>query len=218
VFVKPAGGWANQTEQAKLTASDGTANILFGASVAVSGDTVVAGAPAPVLFGHPQGVPPGAAYLFGQSPHPTTTTVRCSPGTVAVGQPTSCTATVTDTATSDESPPSGTAGFTSTGPGGFIGSPCTLSPTSLGVASCSVNYTPGWSGTPTRSDTITGTYIADSTHQSSSGTTAVTVQPTSKNDCKKGGWRNYGFPNDVQDLRTSCHRHREASVEPASQG
>ena len=44
VFVKPAGGWANATETAKLTASDGAAGDLFGISVAVDGDTVVVGA------------------------------------------------------------------------------------------------------------------------------------------------------------------------------
>jgi len=43
VFVKPAAGWAGATETAKLTASDGAANDLLGNSVAVSGDTVVAG-------------------------------------------------------------------------------------------------------------------------------------------------------------------------------
>ena len=50
VFVKPGGGWASGTQSAKLTASDGAGNNWFGWSVAVSGDTVVAGAtltPAP---------------------------------------------------------------------------------------------------------------------------------------------------------------------------
>jgi hypothetical protein len=45
VFVQPAGGWTNMTETAKLTASDGAANDTFGAGVAVSGGTIVAGAP-----------------------------------------------------------------------------------------------------------------------------------------------------------------------------
>ena len=44
VFVHPRGGWANATETAKLTASDGAANDGLGASVGISGDTVVAGA------------------------------------------------------------------------------------------------------------------------------------------------------------------------------
>ncbi len=44
VFVKPAGGWGNMTQTAKLTASDRAANDLFGISVGISGDTVVVGA------------------------------------------------------------------------------------------------------------------------------------------------------------------------------
>jgi hypothetical protein len=61
VFVKPAGGWASETDQAKLTASDGANGDEFGGSVAVSGDTVVAGAPGTPINGTSPG---GAAYVF----------------------------------------------------------------------------------------------------------------------------------------------------------
>jgi hypothetical protein len=44
-FTKPSTGWANATQTAKLTASNGTAGSHLGASVAVSDATVVAGAP-----------------------------------------------------------------------------------------------------------------------------------------------------------------------------
>lgn len=62
VFVKPAAGWAGLlTESAKLVASDGAREDFFGASVAVSGDTVVVGAPdhkiGPNFF-------QGLAYVF----------------------------------------------------------------------------------------------------------------------------------------------------------
>jgi len=58
VFVNP-GTWAGSLQQsAKLTASDGSVNDLFGNSVAVSGDTVVVGA---FLATYPG---PGAAYVF----------------------------------------------------------------------------------------------------------------------------------------------------------
>jgi hypothetical protein len=61
VFVKPAsGGWANATETAKLTASDGMGNDQFGQSVSISGDTVVVGAAADDSNGQ------GSAYVFGQ--------------------------------------------------------------------------------------------------------------------------------------------------------
>ncbi len=46
VFVRPGGGWATTTTPtAKLTAAGGAAGDTFGQSVAISGDTVVVGAP-----------------------------------------------------------------------------------------------------------------------------------------------------------------------------
>jgi FG-GAP repeat len=45
VFVKPAKQWINATETAKLTSSDGAANNQLGYSVAISGNTIVAGEP-----------------------------------------------------------------------------------------------------------------------------------------------------------------------------
>ncbi len=44
VYTEPAGGWANATQTAKLTSSDGASEDLFGYSVAVSGSTIVVGA------------------------------------------------------------------------------------------------------------------------------------------------------------------------------
>jgi hypothetical protein len=62
VFIKPARGWADATQTAKLTASDGAAGDNFGASVAVSGDTIVAGALGATVNGNSR---QGAAYVFG---------------------------------------------------------------------------------------------------------------------------------------------------------
>jgi hypothetical protein len=45
VFVKPTSGWVNATQTTELTASNGTAGDSLGRSVAVSGQTIVAGAP-----------------------------------------------------------------------------------------------------------------------------------------------------------------------------
>jgi trimeric autotransporter adhesin len=61
VFVEPAGGWANMTETAKLTASDSVARELVGRSVSISGTTVVAGAPGATIGGVKA---QGAAYVF----------------------------------------------------------------------------------------------------------------------------------------------------------
>jgi hypothetical protein len=59
LFVKPANGWTNMTQTAKLTASDGVVNDGLGASVSISGNTVLAGASG--IF--PSSTP-GFAYVF----------------------------------------------------------------------------------------------------------------------------------------------------------
>jgi hypothetical protein len=41
VFVKPDGGWANATQTAELTPSDGAPDLYFGFRVAISGSTIV---------------------------------------------------------------------------------------------------------------------------------------------------------------------------------
>lgn len=43
VFEKPSSGWASGTETAKLTASDASTNAALGRSVAIDGDSIVAG-------------------------------------------------------------------------------------------------------------------------------------------------------------------------------
>ena len=60
MFTEPGSGWANMTQTAKLTASDGAAGDYFGYSVSISGNTVVVGASATVGTNSYQ----GAAYVF----------------------------------------------------------------------------------------------------------------------------------------------------------
>jgi hypothetical protein len=62
VFVEPSPGWANATQAAELTASNGTIGDSLGRSVAVAGDTLVVGAP-----DHEVGknLAQGAVYAFG---------------------------------------------------------------------------------------------------------------------------------------------------------
>jgi hypothetical protein len=60
VFVKPASGWANVTQSAKLTASDASSGDWFGVSVAISGNTVLIGAPQTISNVNN----PGRAYVF----------------------------------------------------------------------------------------------------------------------------------------------------------
>ncbi len=61
VFLKPAGGWSNAVQNAKLVASDGATSDSFGQSVAIEGDTVVVGS-----LGDDIGskVDQGSAYVF----------------------------------------------------------------------------------------------------------------------------------------------------------
>jgi len=58
VFTKPATGWADMNETAKLTPSDGTAGGEFGCSVGISGNTIVVGA------WHEGLSETGSAYVF----------------------------------------------------------------------------------------------------------------------------------------------------------
>ena len=65
VFAKPSGGWADMTETAKLTASDGSAHDRFGYAVSISGDTVVVGAPRDDIGTNEE---QGSAYAFERPP------------------------------------------------------------------------------------------------------------------------------------------------------
>src|SRR5437867_83462 len=97
--------------------------------------------------------------------HPTTTTASCSPSTVVVNQPSSCTATVTDTFSAPTAP-TGLLTFT---PGGT----CTLENPTSNSASCSITITL----TSTGSVTVSASYGGDSSHGTSTGVTTVTVNP-----------------------------------------
>ena len=64
VFSKPSSGpWVNATQTAELTASDGAAEDYLGASVAMSGSTIVAGAPDHEVSGQ---IYQGAVYVFAE--------------------------------------------------------------------------------------------------------------------------------------------------------
>jgi hypothetical protein len=62
IYTEPAGGWQNDTEAFKLTASDGAPSDLFGISVAVSGNTTAIGASG-VSAGTNQGRPTSLVLL-----------------------------------------------------------------------------------------------------------------------------------------------------------
>ncbi len=61
IYEKPSSGWADtNTEKAKLKASDADSDDLFGANVAISGDTVLIGA----YFDNETNTDSGAAYIY----------------------------------------------------------------------------------------------------------------------------------------------------------
>lgn len=110
---------------------------------------------------------------------PTSMTVSCSPGTFVPGGATVCIATVTDTAVSGQSTPTGTVTLTSGATGTFAPSTCTLTGTTAS-ASCPVFFT----SLPTGTQQITATYNGDNGHRPSTGTTQITVAvPASTNGC-----------------------------------
>lgn len=137
----------------------------------------------------------------------TSTMVSCNPPSVAVNQPTTCTAVVTDTSSGSPIAPTGMVSFSSSGSGMFSSSSCTLSPISSSASSCSVNYTPnpGSEGT----HTITATYPGDANHSGSSGTFKLSVtkrSTTTSVSCS---------PNFVQPgVSTTC----QATVTDTSPG
>ena len=65
VFSRPIGGWRDMTQTARLIASDGKSQSRLGQSVAISGNTIVAGAYGAIIGGNAF---QGAAYVFVKPP------------------------------------------------------------------------------------------------------------------------------------------------------
>ncbi len=99
---------------------------------------------------------------------PTETSVSCTPSSVLSGDPTSCTATVSDSASS--ATPTGTVVFSGNGSTFFSGSSsCTLTALPAGGASCVAGAEPLNAGTIP----IDAAYGGDPVHSASAGSTTV---------------------------------------------
>lgn len=182
VFAKPSGGWGSATPtQDVLTAADGAGGDELGISVAADGGAVVAGA----SHASPSGnTAQGAAYVFAGS-RSTTTTVSCAPGSVTVSQASTCTANVSDNTTGGTDP-SGSVTFSTDSSGSFgSGGTCALAGGGNGSASCQLTYTPSAVGSGTH--TITAAYGGDTSHDSSSGQTPLTVAGSGSGSGGGGG-------------------------------
>ncbi|OLC93913.1 MAG: hypothetical protein AUI92_01835 [Thaumarchaeota archaeon 13_1_40CM_3_38_6] len=104
----------------------------------------------------------------------TKTTILPNPATTSSGTPITFHAKVLDSSDGPKRIPTGTVSWSDGGAGGtFTSTSCTLAQfgTSTSTSICAVTYTPANTG----SATITGTYSGDSSHQISSGTSALTV-------------------------------------------
>src|SRR5205823_2198124 len=106
----------------------------------------------------------------------TSTNVSCSPGTVAVNQGSTCTATVADTDAGNKSAPTGQITLAHTGSGSFDSNTCTLANPTPTSASCSLTSSP----TPPSSDLITAGYGGSSLHAASSDSTGSKVTATKR--------------------------------------
>jgi hypothetical protein len=96
------------------------------------------------------------------------TTVGCSPASVAVGRPTTCTATVTGGVH-----PTGTVSFASNSSGTFSPQSCTLVQIGGNQARCSVTYTPRPVGTGQHK--IYANYSGDAANAPSAASTTIQV-------------------------------------------
>jgi hypothetical protein len=107
----------------------------------------------------------------------TSTSVSCSPASVAIGQGTSCVATVTG-ANASAGPPTGAVSFTTNGPGAFSATGCQLAGSGA-TASCAFGYTPSAIGPGTHQ--LTAAYGGDGGHAASLGSDPLGVgdAPTS---------------------------------------
>src|SRR5216117_37624 len=163
------------TLAAGATAGTATCSVTYTPGASASGHHLITGKYA----GDSSHTTSSGTFLLAVTPappHPTTTSVACSPGSVQVSTATSCTVTVTDTSATGAISPTGTVSFTTNSTGTFTpATSCTLAAGAGATATCSVTYTPGASATGHH--LITGNYAGDSTHTTSSGTFLLAVTP-----------------------------------------
>jgi FG-GAP repeat len=137
VFPEPGGGWANATQAAQLIASDGNAGHELGDSVAVSGQTIAAGAIFSSVSNGGNG--PGKAYVFGAAAVGSTSLWLGAPSVVKPGS--EIAASSIAGALSGGSAPTGTITFKVFGPRSTAPTSCASGGTTVGTATASNNGT-----------------------------------------------------------------------------
>lgn len=120
-----------------------------------------------------------------------TTTVDCGTGTpITYGDNITCKATVSDAGTLT---PTGTVSWTTDGSGSFDQNTCSLAEVSMGIAACSVVYTPNAVGSG--SHLITADYSGDGTYQPNSGSDTVVVNKKPASVTPEAAGKTYGDPD-----------------------
>ncbi len=158
---------------AEVSAGVASCSVTYTPSAVGTGTHTITGAYAPGSADTVHAASMGATPLT-VTKRTTATALSCSPASVETGVATSCKVTVTDTNAGTVSTPTGSVKFTTSGSGSFTpASTCTLATVSIGVASCTVSYTPSAIGTGTHK--ITASYGSNATHATSSESTSVTV-------------------------------------------
>src|SRR4029077_5372515 len=154
-----------------LTGSGATAscaaNVTYTPTIVTPGTHIISGTyngDSKHSFSTSAGIQSFSLTVTGRS---TSTTVSCAPSSVVANNGSTCTATLTDTATGTASTPTGQVRFTSSGTASGTFTPATSC--TLVTGSCSVTFTPTGAGT----DTVTGNYQGDNVHSTSSGTSGT---------------------------------------------
>ena len=130
--------------------------------------------------------------------HTTSTAVACAPSFLDVLDPTTCTATVTDTYMTNPSSPTGSVVFSSKTSGTFgSGGKCTLSGATSTTSTCSLTFSP--SAVVAAQNSLTATYASSGTYAGSAGQASISVQlrPTlTALDCEP--------PSVMANVSTTC--------------
>jgi len=134
----------------------------------------------PNLTPTPTPVPPTATPTVTPTPLPQATTsvsVVCSPASVTVNTPTTCTATVTNTSPGHPNDsPLGTSTFSASKPT-VTGSPCTLAPATVSTSTCTVTWAPNTTGNQTIKANYTSSNLVKWKSAGNSTNFTVTVTP-----------------------------------------
>jgi hypothetical protein len=165
------GAFGDNTCQLAADGASATCQLVYTPQAGIGTHTITASYPGDTDHRSSQG-----HVLVSVSARTTTTTVSCADTSLDIGQATTCTATVSDTAIGQASSPAGTVSFSASQSDTFAGNPCTLVP-NVGnpSSSCEVSYSATAPGLDPRA--LTAHYSGSGRDHSSHGSASVTEPP-----------------------------------------